>query len=176
MDAPIELRSIVTAAVQLGEEHRRISSTAQRSKSRVASIEATLASVEDLSSQQSELLRESTQAAAAGLYRAAEVAAFAAVIDGLHERLAREEFFRKLLDARPRWHVVGSEDLREQADFQVIDAAREVGAISRSAAKSFHGLLHRRNQCAHPSGYRPTMDEALGFIGETIQILRVILA
>lgn len=32
--------------------------------------------------------------------------------------------------------------------------------------KSLHGLLHRRNQCAHPSDYYPDQNQALGYVGE----------
>jgi len=32
-------------------------------------------------------------------------------------------------------------------------------------------LLHRRNQCAHPTGYTPSLAETLGFMSETLKLI-----
>jgi hypothetical protein len=167
----LEILDTVTA---LAAEHRAIVSRAQGSRSRLVTVELTLKTLDALSPRQGELLKESTLAVSHGLYRAAHVAAFACIVDALHSRLELAGDLPKLAAIRPKWKLTTVEDLRDQGDFQVIDAAKEIGSISKPMAKSLHGLLHRRNLCAHPTGYVPTMDEALGFLSEGIQLLRVL--
>ena len=35
--------------------------------------------------------------------------------------------------------------------------------------KALHGLLNRRNECAHPSDYFPDLNETLGYLSELFQ-------
>jgi hypothetical protein len=35
--------------------------------------------------------------------------------------------------------------------------------------KALHGLLNRRNECAHPSDYFPNFNETLGYLAELFQ-------
>ena len=72
---------------------------------------------------------------------------------------------------RSKWKLRSIDDLQEYSDFQVGDACKEAGVITRNQAKSFHGLLHRRNQCAHPTGYSPSLDETLGFLTESLNLI-----
>ena len=61
------------------------------------------------------------------------------------------------------------EDLREQApEYQQIEVCREVKFLNKNEAKALFGLLNRRNECAHPSNYSPTLNETLGFISELL--------
>jgi hypothetical protein len=168
--AATDLLGILRAVAELAAEHREIAARAQASRARVASVEITLQAIESLTPTQGLLLREAVQAASFGLYRASLVAAFASLMEGLHSTL--ESHASQLAERRPKWRLSSGEDVRDHADSQVIDVAREVGAISRSAAKSMQGLLHRRNRCAHPTGYDPTLDEALGFLSEVVQLVR----
>lgn len=38
--------------------------------------------------------------------------------------------------------------------------------------KALHGLLNRRNECAHPSEYFPDLNETLGYIGELFKRIK----
>ncbi len=170
--SPEDRLGLIVAALQdLREEHLRIASRAQASRSRAASIEVTLRGIQALSARQDELLKESAMAAHYGLYRSAHVAAFAALVDAVHQRAHRLGLLSAIQAKRAKWTVASVDDLQEYSDFQVSEVCKEVGAISRSQLKSFHGLLHRRNQCAHPSDYTPSLDETLGFMSETLKLI-----
>jgi hypothetical protein len=64
------------------------------------------------------------------------------------------------------------EDLREWGEFAVIEAGKEAGAYSKTTMKALHGLLNRRNECAHPSEYFPDLNETLGYIGELFKRIK----
>jgi len=165
------VRLILTTIGALEDDHRSILKSVQRSKARAATVEATLSEIQTLSPRQLELLTEAALAIRHGLYRSGTVAAFAAVVDSLHQLLARRSFLPSI-SAMRAWKVYHVEDLQEFGDYQVVEAARQVQAISKAQMKSVHGLLHRRNLAAHPTGYAPNLDEALGFISESLAIIR----
>jgi hypothetical protein len=54
----------------------------------------------------------------------------------------------------------------------VIEAGKDAGAYSKTTMKALHGLLNRRNECAHPSEYFPDLNEALGYIGELFKRIK----
>jgi hypothetical protein len=54
-------------------------------------------------------------------------------------------------------------------EFQLIEAARDLGLCTKTEAKALHGLLNKRNECAHPSNYFPSLNESLGYASEILQ-------
>jgi hypothetical protein len=57
------------------------------------------------------------------------------------------------------------EDLRENiVEHQLLEAARDLGLLSKAATKALLGLLSKRNECAHPSGYSPSLNKSLGYV------------
>jgi hypothetical protein len=120
---------------------------------------------------QQELLTEAAEATRAGLYRSATVSAFAAVTDALHARIDRKGAAPTIATLKKWPSLVTVEDLRDYADYNVAEGAKEAKAITKTDMKTYHSLLHRRNQAAHPSGAKPTMDEALGYISECIRLM-----
>jgi hypothetical protein len=164
------LRTLLDDVADLEASHRAIVGSVQQSKARAATVEATLQAIAKLPVMQQELLTEAAEATRAGLYRSACVSAFAALADSLHERIGRKGALPTIAAAR-KWTLTSVEDLREYADHNVADAAKEALVISKAQMKSFHGLLHRRNQAAHPSGAKPTVDEALGYISECVRLM-----
>ena len=153
MKADERLRDVIDRVEALRQDHVRIASQAQSSRSRAASVEVTLRGIQALTTRQADLLREAALAASYGLYRPAHVAGFAALVDALHQRVDRLGQLGAIAVVRSKWKLRSIDDLQEYSDFQVGDACKEAGVITRNQAKSFHGLLHRRNQCAHPTGY-----------------------
>lgn len=89
-------------------------------------------------------------------------------MDFLHNYVASDGF-KGLGAARPKWSVATPEDLREHADYQVIEAGKEAGFYGKTVMKALHGLLNKRNECAHPSTYFPSFNEALGYLSELFQ-------
>jgi len=73
-----------------------------------------------------------------------------------------------LANVQPKWSMAAPEDLREQADFQVIEAAKNGGVYGKTFMKALHGLLNKRNECAHPSTYFPDLNQTLGYISELV--------
>jgi hypothetical protein len=141
----------------------------ETSKSRVVSLTATWRRLGGLSLLQDALLKDSLLCVERGVQRAAHVMAWAAFMDLLEEKLASDGF-KALHVARPKWKGYTTlEALRESVvEYQLIDAARDVGLLSKPAAKTLHGLLSKRNECAHPTGYDPSLNEALGYVSELL--------
>ena len=38
--------------------------------------------------------------------------------------------------------------------------------------KSLHGLLSKRNECAHPSDYEPEFSETIGYVSELLNRIK----
>jgi len=101
--------------------------------------------------------------------------AWAAFMDFLEEKLASDGFVR-LKAKRPAWPSSSVEELRESVvEYQLIDAAKDLGLIGKTQAKALHGLLNKRNECAHPSDYFPALNETLGYVAEILARIGAIL-
>lgn len=149
-------------------EADRILGQHETSVSRVIELDATYRRLQRLSLNQDELFRESLRSVELGLYRSAHVLAWAGFMDLIEERLSLRRF-GKLRKQRPNWVLRSVDDLRENyPEFQILEAARDVGLFSKGQAKTMLGLLSKRNECAHPTNYFPGMNESLGFISELL--------
>lgn len=144
----------------------------EASPSRVVSLNETRKQLTILSLRQNELLEESLRAIEARLYRAAIVLAWAAFIDFLERKLDADGLLA-VHAKRPAWAKLKTVDqLKEQVpEHQLVDVAREVGLLNKAEMKVLLGLLSKRNECAHPTGYRPGLNEALGFVSELLNRL-----
>lgn len=119
-----------------------------------------------LSLKQDDLFRQALRCVEVGVFRAAHVMAWAGFVDCLQSLLASDSFV-KLNAAYPLWAITSLDQLREgQTEFSIIDALHKIGAIGKSEKKAFHGMLSKRNECAHPADYYPTFNETLGYITE----------
>ena len=165
------VRAVLGRLEELSKESNAILGTHEGATARIVTLEKSYADLGALSLDQDELFRESLRAVEAGLFRAAYVLAWAGFVDFLHELLV-PNYLLPLQSERPLWKLTAREDLREHAEFQVIEAGKAVGAYNKTTMKALHGLLTRRNECAHPSGYFPDLNEALGFIGELFKRIK----
>lgn len=163
------ISEIVSRAVHFKEDAIDILSSQEGSRSRAISLDRTRKRIDGLSLQQDELFRQALICVQLGVHRAAHVIAWAAFIDFLERELASDNL-QKVKQAKPGWALYRSvEDLRENVpEFQIIEAAREVGLLSKQETKAIQGLLAKRNECAHPSRYQPTLNESLGFVSELL--------
>lgn len=142
--------------------------------SRVYLLDSTYEELGKLSVKQDELFRQAIRCAEAELFRAAHVMAWAGLMDFLEEKLCTDGL-KKLGAIRPKWKTSSIEDLRETVpEFQLIEAARELGLTTKNEMKALHGLLNKRNECAHPSDYFPGANETLGFISEVFNRVRLL--
>jgi hypothetical protein len=136
--------------------------------SRVVTLTTSYKKIGDLSVKQDDLLRQSLRCIEDELFRAAHVLAWAALVDYLEEYAARDGF-AALNAARPKWSVKSIEGLREEvAEYNIIEGMQAAGLVTKNEKKALHGLLNRRNECAHPSDYYPDLNQSLGYVSEII--------
>jgi hypothetical protein len=146
-------------------EARRLLARHEASLSRSVTLEDSYARLGQLSLAQDELFRESLRAVETQLYRAAHVLGWAGFVDFLHNYLGLDKY-ASLNATRAKWRITGSDDLREFADYQVIEAGRDAGFYGKTVMKALHGLLNKRNECAHPTAHFPGLNETLGYMSE----------
>jgi hypothetical protein len=171
MSTPEQLAVALQWVARLEADTRAILATHEASTDRILTLEGSYSTLTHLSLDQDQIFRESLQALEAKLFQAAHVLAWAAFVDFLHGHLITQHL-SDLQSARPSWKLAAPEDLRDWGEFAVIEAGRQVGAYSRTTMKALHGLLNRRNECAHPSEYFPDLNETLGYIGELFKRIK----
>jgi hypothetical protein len=106
-------------------------------------------------------MREALYRVEQGLYRPAYVSAWAAFIDYCHEWSTDNKRIGDMQAARAKWRLNVAADLRQQTDFAVFEAMHAAGLISKTVMKALHGLLNKRNECAHPEEYDPGLNDTL---------------
>jgi hypothetical protein len=139
------------------------------SPSRVITIKSQRDKLGTMSISQTDLMDEAFGACERGLYRSAIVMAWAAFLDSLVEKLHSDGFV-KLHALRTKWtHCSNPEELQEVfTEFAIVEAARDLRLLAKADAKVALGQLARRNQCAHPTGYAPGLNDALGYISDML--------
>ena len=151
-----------------------ILSVHEESPARIVILDTTYQTLQNLTLQQDELLRQSLRCIESSLFRASHVMAWAGFMDFLEEKLAEDNLV-KLKSQYPNWTAASVEELRESvAEYQLVEAARVLGLCTRNQMKSLHGLLSKRNECAHPSSYLPGLNESLGYVAEILQRIKQI--
>jgi hypothetical protein len=138
-------------------------------KSRVISLSETRKRLSALSLEQDELFMQAVLCIECGAYRAAHVMSWASFMDYLQQKMASDGLV-KVKAKRSAWAKYATiEELREEIpEHQQVEAARDVGLLSKSEMKTIHGLLSKRNECAHPTHYRPGLNESLGYVAELL--------
>jgi len=151
------------------DEAHQILSIHESSPSRIVSVDETRRRLDVLSLQQDELFHQALACTERGIFRAAHVMAWAGFMDFLEQKLASDGLV-KVKSKRTEWSKYGTiEEIRENVpEFQLIEASRDVGLLSKSEAKILLGLLSKRNECAHPSGHEPGLNESLGYISDLL--------
>lgn len=148
--------------------------TSQRA--RVITLSTSYDDVTSLNVQQEELLKQALRCAEHELYRAAHVMAWAAYVDCLQEKLA-DDGMVELRALRSKWVFKDMHDLAEQyTELALLEAARDLKLLSKADFKALAGDLSRRNECAHPSGYLPGLNETLGYVAGLVQRIRTLQA
>ena len=157
------------ALVARNEAHQILAAHDSATKSRVVLLEKLLRQLGPLPVDVRDYFHEATTCLEHGLTRAAIVLAWSgffytisAVLYQQHEAQLRVQ--------RPNWKFGSFEDLRESyGESGILDAVRAVNLITKSDLKQMQGQLSRRNQCAHPTLYRPSVNVALAYVDEMIE-------
>lgn len=164
-----DLEDLIRRVADFERAAHELLSAHEAAPSRVVSLSATRKQVTILNLRQSELLEEGLRAMEASLYRPSIVMAWAAFMDFLQEKLAADGLVT-VHRKRPNWSKWATlDDLKENVtEYQMLEAARDVRLLLKAETKALQGLLSKRNECAHPSGYRPGLNEALGYVSELL--------
>lgn len=103
------------------------------------------------------------------LYRSGVVLSWA----GFFHVFAENLFAQHETDIRAKrlkWTFKDLDELKEtRAESQLIIVAKDVKFINRAACRKLDGQLAERNQCAHPTLYRPSMNAAIGYVDDMIR-------
>lgn len=144
-------------------------STFDSSPSRVVELIDTRKQLTILNLKQDELMREALRAIEVELFRPAIVMSWAAFIDFIEEKLASDGLVAVHAQRQGWTRYQSVDDLKENvAEYQLIEVAKDTKVITKAEMKALHGLLSKRNECAHPSGYTPKLSEAIGFVAEIL--------
>lgn len=143
----------------------------EKSAHRVITLQESYAKLSALSIKQDVLMNEGLRCVEYGLYRPAHVAAWAAFIDYVHEWTWKPSRLAILRGTRSGWKLTDVADLHEITDFALIEALKASGLITKTTMKALHGLLNKRNECAHPEEYTPTVNDTLGYVDELLKRL-----
>jgi len=148
------------------EAHDILGLEEEAAQTRVFRLRSSYADLSALSGWQRKLFSEALDCIGARMYRAAHVLAWAAFMDFLEVKLTSDGL-KAIGDAYPNWNAKSLETLREAApEYQLVDAGRKIGLYGRTIGKALHGLLNKRNECAHPSDYEPELNDSLGYLTE----------
>lgn len=144
------------------------------SRSRIISLGSSYKSLKDLSLKQEDLFIQAFTCLENECYRAAHVMAWAAFMDYIEKRLF-DDGGEKLKKLRPKWNPSSPEDIRENiTEHQIIDVLDSMGLCVKSEKKALHGLLNKRNECAHPTDYFPGLSDGLGYMAEILSRIKTL--
>ena len=162
------LQQILRKVELFRNEAHQILAIHEAAPSRAVILDDTYKKIQGLSLRQDEVLRQSLRCVENKLFRAAHILAWTSLIDYIQEKLASDGFV-KLNNARPNWNISSVEELQEKVtEYQAVESCRLVGMITMSEQRMLHGLLSKRNQCAHPSNFFPDYNQTLGFIADIL--------
>lgn len=144
-------------------------STHERSTSRVVLLEDLVKQLSGAPVDVQDYFKESITCLEHGLYRSGMVLAWSGHFHVYSEMLLlkHEAEIRKV---RLKWVFRDLTELKEQvAEAQLLDVGREIKFIGKAALRVLQGQLSQRNQCAHPTLYRPSMNAAIGYVDEMVR-------
>ena len=150
----------------------RILGRVESAASRSITLNVSYHQLDSLTLKQDEIFRQSLRCVENQLFRAAHVMAWAGLIDCLHD-LVSSDGFVTLNIARPNWKITSVEEMAERfTEHALIETLLAMKVLSKAESKALYGMLSKRNECAHPGDYFPSLNETLGYIAEIFSRLR----
>jgi hypothetical protein len=169
-----ELKLLLAKVIAFEQDAHAILATHEAAGSRVIVLEESYDKLTKLSLRQDELFRQALRCVEHKLYRAAHVLAWAGFMDLLEEKIASDGLVRLRL-ARAGWKSKNMEEIRETyAEYQIIEVARDVDLCTKTQMKALHGMLNKRNECAHPSDFYPDVNDTLGYVSELLSRVAIL--
>ncbi len=156
-------------------EAKAILAKCEDSATRVISIKSSQDRLKNLSVVGKVYLEEALGCVERGFYHSAIITAWVAFIDTLERKITENNFINLHAVGAP-WTTYSSlEELCEKVtEHSLIEVAYKMKLLSKTEKKTIHGLLAKRNEVAHPSGYMPDMNESLGYISEVINRIEIL--
>jgi hypothetical protein len=148
------------------DAHEILSIHESAKKSRVVMLHASFEKLKMLSIKEETLFKESLNCVENGFYRSAIVLSW---VGFMHFVLEKIDVYgmQNVKLKKPSWNYSSIEELTEkQSEYAIIELLMEIGYCSKTEKKALHGLLNKRNECAHPSSHIPDINESLGYISE----------
>jgi len=155
-------RRMRSFSIDIGQIFGKIESSPQRA----ITLDQSYEKLTSLSLRQDEIFRQALRCVEVEVFRAAHVMAWSGCVDCFHD-LCASDGFNSLNLAMPNWNVKNIDDLRDnQTEYALIDALHKMRVLTKPEKKALHGMLSRRNECAHANDYFPGLNETLGYISE----------
>jgi hypothetical protein len=156
-------------AILATREAHKLLSVHESSKSRVIILENLLERLSGIPIDIQDYFIEAVSCLENNLLRAAIVLSWAGFFHILSQALY-SNYEAIIRSKRQKWIFNDFVELKEKyAEAQIMDVAKEVGSISNATLKIYHGQLSTRNQCAHPTLYRPSINSAIGYVDDMIR-------
>lgn len=117
---------------------------------------------------------EAVGSLSSGFLRAAIVFSWA----GFFHILAEDLFVNHnaaLRRAAGNWSLKTLDELKGYGEAQVLEKANKAGRISNTDLRRYDGQLATRNQYAHPSLHKPSINEAVGFVDTMVRQAKTFL-
>lgn len=112
--------------------------------------------------------QEALEALQVGCYRASIVLSWAGFVYVVAETLV-STYAGPLASNYPKWNTGTTSNLLESApEYQILEAAKKLGAINNQQLNIYKGWLSTRNQSAHPTLHKPSRNVALGYVDAVI--------
>ncbi|WP_127782529.1 hypothetical protein [Rhodococcus sp. X156] len=169
-------REVADWAANAQVELSKLLAKREGSTHRVMTLTESYGKLTQLNIKQDSLFREALQCAEHGLYRSAHVTSFAALMDFVHEWIAADPNRLTAIQAQyPQWKITQASDFREQKDYTLFEVLKKQGLITNAMTKALQGLLAKRNECAHPGDYEPSINDTLGYLDEMMKRIATLL-
>ncbi len=161
------IEDLYDSVYQFRKRIDKILSKHESSSSRIISLKDSFNRVNRLTLRQEDLFNESIRCIERELYRSAHVSAWAAFIDFVADKLGEDGYIK--INSIKNWKLNNADDLRDKvADYLILGCLEEIGLINKPELRSLRGLLAKRNECGHPSNYKPGLNETLGYTTELL--------
>lgn len=170
MNSGLPIVEWVTRARNVEEEANRIFAKYEHSKARVVVLNVLLKRLEPLPIDVKDYFSEAVQCLELNLLRSASVMSWAGFFQVFAEALYvnHESDIRSI---RPKWTFKDLTELKENvSESQILDVAKDIKFINKAWLRVLQGHLATRNQCAHPTLYKPSLNSCIGYVDEMIRL------
>lgn len=141
----------------------------ESSASRVIILEDLLKRLSPLPIDVQDYFREATTCLQNDLRRAAIVLSWSGFFHVFAQCLYSKHL-SPLRKNKPKWKFKTLDELKENyVEHQILEAGKGTSLISSAELRLYQGQLVKRNQCAHPTLYNPSLNSALGFVDDMIR-------